>query len=1264
MTNTQNFINHIRDLIAKDNFKTAIQQLSALLKGSPLLDQAVQQSARYNNVMQQIRLGLVDFESANITQNQIRYGTLELLREIEEKEQIADIKAEVERFAVKIEKNVVKNSTITADNVHIGDTINNYYYTTIKSDSENTVSVFGNKSITILSNGDSPINIGFSIEDNKKLLNEEEALQYDRWLEQIEQDLKNYKPETALTHIESIIHSLEEKQNPNPTLLARLKYLSGCCKYESGTQNEWITDFLFAYEYEPNNKNYKEKALIARIWKGDYNIAETLANDIIKTDKFNTYAWAAKYVITDDIEVPELVLITDDGIKFKGVAGSFCKKTQNFKKLKSLFSDDITKWDKPNITYENKGYWFILANMRLGEIIDKDPVFLFNQVRPEIKNHPDLPNAIAFLSNILSHFDGTEKSKHLLTYPYLLAYGQFLLTPTRENVLLLIDRFEKLNDQDKKQFLFLTTCSLLQTQQFDEAIEFMKKQNDLKGDYHYLKAYAYLQKKCFEDAEKSAKTYFDSVEVFSDYTMGHFIFFLTSILQENSKKEKYFNNYLSQSKFPSNFLKKIAFFFAFCHICPVDEILALANEIVSMDEIRAFDDFYMMICETLQQIGQFSESNRILEKKVDFTKCTNGYDLFIVNLARMQSDSVRLLELLENRRKKKIDIIHIDFIYMELALLKLIPDFAQILDVVELGLECEPNNYDLILHKIQALAELNKTIEFKAYFQSKRSIFHKFSLNQLRYLSPFTIEANDYDIMIEILYPLALDKDNVKAREIYLSYFTMVVKNNISFKEFTKVAMDTVVEIEINKKKKFYHVKENTIKKDNFCQFLIENELSEEQKFEFARFTFENDNPCKVIKIYDPHQGLLKEIMNEIFDNLNPSSAFESFSVEGEVNFENINKVFVEKFGKSGDEIDKTHNNLIKGYQKRTNSFHELMIFNNDPLATYHELIHNEGIHILPLKLFANIGFQEDTKLILDFTTVPLFFELSKQLNLEFNKKFIVSHFLVTRYSQILSEISQVGGESMSLSITTKGVISHLITSEMSLHNIKYVEELLKWIKINCEVHLVREKLDVLLEASRKEKNREDILFHYFVDTSFLAFRDNYLLISDDNFFALNPISLLEQQKLLNSESYLIDTFEKIYEKEILEKLLAFNYVGLHLTYSKVNTELMKYLKGEANLYDKCLSNLSLVKSMNTEMLQGCIILARNIYLNVEQWERKKEETQRVFYAILEGNTINLDNFIPLFVVIDYHFALFSPEWIDSVKEDLSVALHKNYTEL
>jgi hypothetical protein len=131
MTNVNAFIAHIRTLIAKDDVKTAIQQLSDLLKNSPLLDEAVQQSARYNNVMKEIRLGLVDYKADNITQNQIRFGVLELLREIEDSVGVASsyadthaaLRSEVERaISIVGSKNVVVGSTIVAGgDVHIGD---------------------------------------------------------------------------------------------------------------------------------------------------------------------------------------------------------------------------------------------------------------------------------------------------------------------------------------------------------------------------------------------------------------------------------------------------------------------------------------------------------------------------------------------------------------------------------------------------------------------------------------------------------------------------------------------------------------------------------------------------------------------------------------------------------------------------------------------------------------------------------------------------------------------------------------------------------------------------------------------------------------------------------------------------------------------------------------------------------------------------------------------------------------------------------------
>ena len=128
--NKPSFLSEIRNLIASDDLLAALKQLRRLLDNSPKLDEIILQSARFHDIRRQIRLGVVNHAEANLTQNQIRAGLLDLLREIEDS--IAETSArpdapalreEMERaISVVNSKNVVTGSTITAGgNVHIGD---------------------------------------------------------------------------------------------------------------------------------------------------------------------------------------------------------------------------------------------------------------------------------------------------------------------------------------------------------------------------------------------------------------------------------------------------------------------------------------------------------------------------------------------------------------------------------------------------------------------------------------------------------------------------------------------------------------------------------------------------------------------------------------------------------------------------------------------------------------------------------------------------------------------------------------------------------------------------------------------------------------------------------------------------------------------------------------------------------------------------------------------------------------------------------------
>jgi Effector-associated domain 11 len=132
MNNHTAFFAQIRDLIARNEMDTALQRLRALLDNSPKLDEILLQSARFQGIRKQIRLGLVSHAEANLTQNQIRAGLVDLLSEMEENIGRASNPSDVENTALRAEleraisivhsKNVVIGSTISAGgNVTIGD---------------------------------------------------------------------------------------------------------------------------------------------------------------------------------------------------------------------------------------------------------------------------------------------------------------------------------------------------------------------------------------------------------------------------------------------------------------------------------------------------------------------------------------------------------------------------------------------------------------------------------------------------------------------------------------------------------------------------------------------------------------------------------------------------------------------------------------------------------------------------------------------------------------------------------------------------------------------------------------------------------------------------------------------------------------------------------------------------------------------------------------------------------------------------------------
>ncbi len=74
----------VNDLISKNKFKDAIKLMRELLQESPQLNEVLAQSGRFQELERQERLGIVDYQNANIEKNKIRYALLGLIEDIRE----------------------------------------------------------------------------------------------------------------------------------------------------------------------------------------------------------------------------------------------------------------------------------------------------------------------------------------------------------------------------------------------------------------------------------------------------------------------------------------------------------------------------------------------------------------------------------------------------------------------------------------------------------------------------------------------------------------------------------------------------------------------------------------------------------------------------------------------------------------------------------------------------------------------------------------------------------------------------------------------------------------------------------------------------------------------------------------------------------------------------------------------------------------------------------------------------------------------------
>lgn len=119
--NINDFSERLGELIRSNQIQEAIKEMSRLLKDSPKLNELIVHSARYNELKEQIRLGTIDFENAQVAKNKILMALLDLSDEIiEYSKNDAQVAEETDRAASKLMQSkiqVIQTHHGSGDNV-------------------------------------------------------------------------------------------------------------------------------------------------------------------------------------------------------------------------------------------------------------------------------------------------------------------------------------------------------------------------------------------------------------------------------------------------------------------------------------------------------------------------------------------------------------------------------------------------------------------------------------------------------------------------------------------------------------------------------------------------------------------------------------------------------------------------------------------------------------------------------------------------------------------------------------------------------------------------------------------------------------------------------------------------------------------------------------------------------------------------------------------------------------------------------------------
>ena len=1054
-----------------------------------------------------------------------------------------------------------------------------------------------------------------------------------------EENLANLKPKTALEYLLALETRINENyKHVSSKLKSNFSFIKGICHEAVGNQSEAFSSFINAVKLDSDNLNYLAKACISYYYSEDDKYKE-IKTEIEKIDEHSPVCWAIKVFTAKDKvsflkeNVPKPVL---NNRYFKRLVfnNNFPRQWTDNLELATLLDVPIEIESLPqSISYDNFHHWLFVLNVtsiryfRYNDI----PLHEFIQRTESINRFYSLLKVFSItLKNSEMH---DNYNSIIFTYYWL----QSEIDLKNDTLVNLQHSYNNLNEDEKGAFNTMRLANAFQKHVgIDKGLDIIESYDgEMDEALFMLRLFCRLPELSKEDIVKFFEFYdvIDSLAIHNACT----IIIEGTRLGLISRSE--LNELIENVEFKNESHKQLLALL-------LDSISKLKKGSVSIEEINSLK--IALKDETTQNFNiallyfenkYLDECANFLESYVDEEKETRDLYLYIQVLnAQKSKNQLKLLRLLKYWR------LHFSFnpvlLRIEIELQQILRAWDEIYSISKYGLEKnEDDEVFLTAFVVSAFFSKNDS-EIITILSKIDSFQFQRTENAIRVASSL-VQMGHYKKGLDLLYKKAKKKDDVIARMNFLSLSIQSEKSDSNyFKDLEVVCQDSYVELEIDGNVTGLLVDENQLK-----QPLGKKVLSKRvgEKFILEKPMSRKLQTVVVKRITDRYAGLTLEIFKEAHSSTN-NLPLETFKIDPN-SPQSLEKSFIENFAGIEEQRRKTREKNFNDYYSYQCSLMELVNgnFNSSYIDCYLHLTspNGKGFMVCPIRhLKQDISL--DGKLVIDLSSGLLFYYLSKELGLKFDKLIIAKGFM-NLIDKWIHETDANRSSKMSMSIKGNRVVPFFYDDNFHDRRIDFLQDIKKWFVENTNPITPEEKVDMRPIYS---DDKLPPVFECVFENVLLGQREGHSLLTDDLVYTKFNMAT----GFISSEKYLLNRFPDKRDA-ILEFMLSNRYMGVtvneEVLYSSyINQNKDKY----SHVYSYALTNLTLPQNFSVFSIIKAIAFLKKLALNPAMSITNFEKEARHVLALIISKNPNPSDNVKITQLIKDNFELLGDYYIVTLR--------------